>query len=47
MIRRRLGMGDKLNAILEADGIVPDYIDGISFFFSPSYLSVFNSDIAV
>lgn len=22
------GMGDKLNAILEADGIVPDYIDG-------------------
>lgn len=26
------GMGDKLNAILEADGIVPDYIDGVSSF---------------
>lgn len=25
------GMGDKLNAILEADGIVPDYIDGQFF----------------
>lgn len=24
------GMGDKLNARLEADGIVPDYIDGPS-----------------